>query len=147
MTDSQAPDQRHLHRAKLVQSLFAYTFDHGQEESESPPEKFVEDQRLIPHLKQIVAQLPQIDPLLQKYAPERPLSEINQVDLAILRIVLFEFLNKKTPRKVLIDEAVELAKEFGSESSPRFVNGVLGKLLIEQDLGRQFEDQPDQNEV
>jgi N utilization substance protein B len=54
------------------------------------------------------------------------------VDLAILRLIVWEAHHKNTPKKVLIDEAVELAKEFGSDSSPRFVNGVLGQLLMQE---------------
>lgn len=140
MTDQISTDQRHQKRIKLMQSLFTYTFDHGLESSPNP-DLFVPEQEVLPQVKQIAAQLPQIDQLLQEQAPERPLTEINQVDLAVLRLILFEFINKKTPRKVLIDEAVELAKEFGSDSSPRFVNGVLGKLLIEKDLNRDLSGQ------
>lgn len=69
-------------------------------------------------------------------APEWPLSRINKIDLAILRLAAFELLIKKTePPKVIIDEAVELAKEFGSDNSAPFINGVLGNILkkIEDD--------------
>jgi N utilization substance protein B len=71
----------------------------------------------------------EIDAQLAAHAPERPLSEINQVDLAIMRLIVHEAQAGKTPKKVLIDEAIELAKEFGTDSSPKFVNGVLGKVL------------------
>ncbi|MBI5356881.1 transcription antitermination protein NusB [Candidatus Collierbacteria bacterium] len=55
---------------------------------------------------------------------------INKVDKAVLTVAIWELaIEKKTPPKVIIDEAVELAKEFGSESSPGFVNGVLGAIL------------------
>jgi len=74
----------------------------------------------------------QLDSIIQQYAPERPLSDINKVDLAILRLIVFESKHKKTPKKVLINEAVELAKQFGSEGSPKLVNGVLGKLFESQ---------------
>lgn len=79
----------------------------------------------------ILSSLENLDQQIQAVAPERPLQQINQIDLAILRLILYESLNKKTPVKVLINEAVELAKEFGSDSSSRFVNGVLAKLLLE----------------
>jgi len=82
-------------------------------------------------IRQIIALLPSIDASLQEAAPERPLKDINKVDLAILRVIMFESLQKKTPKKVLINEAVELAKEFGTDSSPKFINGVLGKLLMQ----------------
>ena len=58
---------------------------------------------------------------------------INKVDRAVLTVAIWELaVEKKTPPKVIIDEAVELAKEFGSESSPGFVNGILGAILKKQ---------------
>ncbi|MCS6907294.1 MAG: transcription antitermination factor NusB [Anaerolineales bacterium] len=70
-----------------------------------------------------------LDSFLAEHAPEWPLDQIATIDRNILRIALWEFaVYGKTPVKVAINEAVELAKEFGSESSPRFVNGVLGSL-------------------
>ena len=116
-------DPRHVRRAQLMQQLFAYSFQQDQtlkpafEESHSD-------------LKALFDLLPEIDTLLQSAAPERPLTQINKVDLAILRVIVFEWKTSQTPQKVLIDEGVELAKEFGTESSPRFVNGVLAKLLM-----------------
>lgn len=63
-------------------------------------------------------------------APEWPLSKVAKVDLAILRLATYELLTEKqTPPKVVIDEAVELAKEFGGDGSAPFVNGVLGTIL------------------
>lgn len=74
--------------------------------------------------------LSKIDPLIEKSAPAFPLEGIAKIDVAILRLATFELLfEKKEPPKVIIDEAVELAKEFGGEGSPAFVNGVLGTLL------------------
>jgi len=99
-----------------MQQLFAYSFVTGQSQSNE--------------IRPVVAILDQIDRLLSQAAPERPLIDINKVDLAILRLIMFESLKTKTPKKVLINEAIELAKEFGTDSSPRFVNGVLGRLLI-----------------
>ena len=64
-------------------------------------------------------------------APQWPTEKLNKIDLAILRLATHELQDTKTPPKVVIDEAVELAKEFGSESSPSFVNGVLGTILKE----------------
>ncbi len=122
-------DPRHQHRIKLMQRLFAATFDEEIEQMKS--EDATDEIEVQAQVNKIIKDLDQIDPALQEHAPERPLSEINQVDLAILRLIVWEAQNKETPHKVLIDEAVELAKEFGSESSPRFVNGVLGKLLMD----------------
>jgi N utilization substance protein B len=119
-------DPRHQRRVKLMQHLFAYTFDKDIEQYFNRDE----EQYYLQQVKRIVAQLDQLDPVLQEHAPERPLAQINQVDLAILRLILWEHQQYRTPRKVLIDEAVELAKEFGSESSSGFVNAVLGKILL-----------------
>jgi len=70
-----------------------------------------------------------LDQLISKYAPDWPLDQIAAIDRNILRISLWEFaVSGETPMKVAINEAVELAKLFGSDSAPRFVNGVLGTL-------------------
>ena len=72
----------------------------------------------------------QLDEMIVAYAPEWPIDQMAVVDRNILRIALFEFvIDRGTPPKVAINEAVELAKLFGSDSSQRFVNGVLGTLL------------------
>ena len=71
-----------------------------------------------------------LDQLIAKYAPEWPLDQIAAIDRNILRIALWEFaVYRETPVKVAINEAVELAKLYGSDSAPRFVNGVLGTLV------------------
>jgi N utilization substance protein B len=70
-----------------------------------------------------------IDTLIARYAPEWPLDQMAVIDRNILRIAIFEFLiSQQTPVKVAINEAVELAKIYGSDSAPRFINGVLGTL-------------------
>jgi transcription antitermination protein NusB len=74
-----------------------------------------------------------LDHLIAKYAPEWPLDQIAAIDRNILRMALWEFaVYGRTPLKVAINEAVELAKLFGSDSAPRFVNGVLGALADHQ---------------
>ena len=71
----------------------------------------------------------EIDVLLEESAPEWPISELAVIDRNILRLSIWELLIwAETPLKVAINEAVELAKRFGSDSAPRFVNGVLGTL-------------------
>lgn len=71
----------------------------------------------------------ELDQLIAKYAPEWPLDQIAAIDRNILRMALWEFaVFNETPMKVAINEAVELAKQYGSDSAPRFVNGVLGSL-------------------
>lgn len=72
----------------------------------------------------------QLDTLVGRYAPEWPVDQIAIIDRNILRMAIYEILMRNdTPVKVAINEAVELAKEFGSDSSGRFVNGVLGSLV------------------
>src|SRR5512141_3029222 len=74
-----------------------------------------------------------LDHLIAKYAPEWPLDQIAAIDRNILRMALWEFaVYGETPLKVAINEAVELAKMYGSDSAPRFVNGVLGALADHQ---------------
>ncbi|HNO32604.1 MAG TPA: transcription antitermination factor NusB, partial [Anaerolineales bacterium] len=75
-----------------------------------------------------------LDHMIEKYAPEWPLDQIAAIDRNILRIACWEFaISRETPVKVAINEAVELAKLYGSESTARFVNGVLGTLVEHQD--------------
>lgn len=75
----------------------------------------------------------QLDLTIAELAPEWPVDQIATVDRNILRIAVYELLNSHDiPSKVAINEAVELAKKFGSESSPRFVNGVLGSLASQK---------------
>lgn len=71
-----------------------------------------------------------LDRFIQEHAPEWPVDQMAYIDRNILRMALFEFaVDRNTPVKVAINEAVELAKVFGSDSSPRFINGVLGALV------------------
>ena len=75
-----------------------------------------------------------IDLIIARFAPERPLDQIAVIDRNILRIAIYEILlDGNTPIKVAINEAVELAKLYGSDSAPRFVNGVLGTLTEQTD--------------
>ncbi len=74
----------------------------------------------------------QIDALITKYAPQWPIEQMKIVDLQILRIAIYEgFIAKITPPKVSIDEAIEIARDFGGEISSKFVNGVLGAIYEE----------------
>ncbi|MDO8576933.1 MAG: transcription antitermination factor NusB [Candidatus Daviesbacteria bacterium] len=109
-------DPRHLKRITLMQELFSWQFK---------PEK-----KPTSKIQAIVSNLPKIDKLIAKSAPDRPINQINKVDLSILRLSVFEIiLDKGVPPKVAIDEAVELGKEYGSDSSASFINGALGKLI------------------
>ncbi len=70
----------------------------------------------------------QIDDAICKFAPQWPLGQIAIVDRNILRIGIYEIMSQKVPPKVAINEAIELAKYFGSDNSPKFINGVLGSV-------------------
>lgn len=94
-----------------------------------------------------------LDNFISQHAPEWPLDQVAIIDRNILRIALWEFaVYGKTPIKVAINEAVELAKVYGSDSTPRFVNGVLGSLAQRQNEIKQSlqehttEDDPGRNE-
>jgi transcription antitermination protein NusB len=82
----------------------------------------------------------QLDTSIARYAPEWPFDQIAAIDRNILRMATWEFaVSRETPLKVAINEAVELAKLFGSDSAPRFINGVLGSLADhENDLIQHF---------
>lgn len=114
-----AKDPRHIYRKKLVKYLFAESFGH---------------QKDLPNdVEEIVAKFPEIDEQIKKAAPSWPIEKINRIDLAVLRFAIHELMEKKAPQKVVIDEAVEIAKEYGSESSPSFINGVLGTIYEDKD--------------
>ena len=81
----------------------------------------------------VMAATSHLDLYIQSHAPQWPLDQVAVVDRNLLRIALYEFTAGRVPFKVAINEAVELAKEFGSDSSPRFINGVLGALVPHQD--------------
>jgi len=111
-------DPRHQIRQEIVKALFAESFTH---------QSGIND-----HVKKILAVQDDIDDKIKKVAPEFPIEKINRVDLAILRLGVYELaIDAKEPQKVVIDEAIELAKEFGNDSSSAFINGALGKLITE----------------
>lgn len=112
-----ASDPRHQHRITRMQRLFSYSFD------DSLP--------LDDDTKHILSHQTDIDAKIQKAAPEWPIENIAKIDLAVLRLATYELLiEKKEPPKVIIDEAVELAKTYGNEHSFQFVNGALGTILL-----------------
>jgi N utilization substance protein B len=81
----------------------------------------------------------ELDYSIAKYAPDWPFDQIAAIDRNILRLACWEFtVFHDTPLKVAINEAIELAKHFGSDSAPRFINGVLGSLVENQNEIKQF---------
>ncbi len=101
----------------------------------------LEDQPLEPELSEFAQRLvtgvlqyaAALDQLIEKHAPDWPLDQMAIIDHNILRLAIWEFaVDRQTPTKVAINEAVELAKLYGSDSAPRFVNGVLGALTVRE---------------
>lgn len=109
-----AGDPRHKRRRQAVKDLFANSFN---------------IQEIGDIAKSVYEKQEEIDSVISASAPQWPIDKLNKIDLAVLRLAAYEYLFTDTPDKVVIDEAVELAKEFGGESSPSFVNGVLGDIL------------------
>jgi N utilization substance protein B len=82
----------------------------------------------------------QLDQIIACYAPEWPVEELAILDRNILRVATWEMIfSQATATKIAINEAVELAKRYGSENAPRFINGVLGAIALkENEIRRQF---------
>ncbi|OGD87435.1 transcription antitermination factor NusB [Candidatus Curtissbacteria bacterium RIFCSPLOWO2_01_FULL_39_62] len=112
-------DPRHQLRVKIMKQLFEKNFRESLELSK--PSDALE----------IYSDRKKIDKIITTNAPAWPLNQIPPVDLATLRLAIWElkFKRKKEPYKVVIDEAVEIAKEFGTGASPSFINGVLGSVV------------------
>ncbi len=86
-------------------------------------------------VKGVLQHKSELDPLIKKLASAFPIEQMSIIDRNILRLAIFELLfGDKTPLKVVINEAIELAKGFGGDSSPRLVNGVLGSITAERGL-------------
>jgi len=134
---------RHLSRSIAMQSLYEWDFYGKKPDSlkkivERNIKEFGPGLESAEFIWQLIdgisAHLEEIDKIIGKAAPEWPLEQIGIIDRNVLRIGLFELLYAKkeeVPSKVAINEAIELAKSFGGESSGRFVNGVLGTVYKE----------------
>lgn len=134
---------RHLSRSIVMQSLYEWDFKRkkpeqleeivGRNLKEFGPG--LEDAEFVWKLiKGVIKYSPQIDKIIEKSAPEWPLEQITVIDRNVLRIGLYELLfadRQEVPPKVAINEAIELAKTFGGESSGKFINGVLGTVYRE----------------
>lgn len=134
---------RHLARSIVLQSFYEWDF---RKRSESELKKILErnikelgpdaeDVDFIYNLAEgIIKYQDKIDKIIEKAAPEWPLEQITVVDRNVLRIGLYELLfgdRNEVPPKVAINEAIELAKSYGGESSGKFINGVLGTVYRE----------------
>ncbi len=139
---------RHLGRIVALQALYEFEFrtqsgdasvliDEILTRNLERYEEAIQDKQFVRNLVQgVIDHQPELDEKIQPIAPEWPIDQIARVDRAILRVGLYELLYHATlvPPKVAINEAVELAKAFGSDNSSKFVNGVLGtayRTLVE----------------
>lgn len=132
---------RHLARALAMQSLYEWDFYGGERTAPEIMERnlvefapnFDEGDFAKSIVNGVINNKEQIDSTITKFAPEWPLAKITTVDRNVLRIGTYELLfNFDIPSKVAINEAIELAKTFGGESSGKFVNGVLGAVYRDQ---------------
>jgi len=127
-------------RAIALQALYEYDLT-GHQVGVILVNRFQEDEqdsKSVKFTEEIVygvyPSILKLDEIIAHYAPEWPLDQVASIDRNIIRIALWEFAVKKcTPIKVAINEAVELGKIYGSDSTPRFVNGVLGSLVSKYD--------------
>ncbi len=134
---------RHLSRSIAMQSLYEWDFFDQKQDLKKIVEKNIKE--FGPGLEDndgfvwqlvtgVIQYLKEINSIIEKAAPQWPINQINIVDRNILRIGLYELLfgdKEAVPPKVAINEAIELAKGFGGESSGRFINGVLGTVFKE----------------
>lgn len=134
---------RHLARTIALQTLYEWDFM-GQKDSETLAAvrknlkefapKLSEDDFVLILVNGVLKNKKEIDRLIKKYAPEWPIEKITPIDRNVLRLAIYELKfseaadGKKVPPRVVINEAIELAKAFGSGSSGKFINGVLGAI-------------------
>lgn len=148
---------RHLQRSVAMQSLFEWDFRSGKDvDAKAIAVKNIDE--FAPGIKDggfalslvegVVEHQAKIDALIEKCAPEWPISQIAAVDRNVLRLGIYELLfgnYDEAPPKVAINEAIELAKTFGGDSSSKFVNGVLGTIYRE--MGEPMKDDtPEKNQ-
>jgi N utilization substance protein B len=135
-------DLKRKAREGALQSLFAVDIKGSPDEEslewlveeDSLPARSVDFAQVL--LRGVSNNRPTLDSVIERYAPAWPVDQLSLVDRNILRIAMYELLfTPQIPRKSAINEAVELAKAFGSESSARFVNGVLGSVMAGLEKG------------
>lgn len=135
---------RHLSRTIAMQTLFAWDFNDRQNTNldELIKENFLQfapnfdDHGFVENLvKGVLSRVEDINAYIIKYATEWPLDQITIIDRNILRLGIYELVfDKSIPAKVAINEAIEMAKTFGGDSSGKFVNGVLGAIMKEMPM-------------
>lgn len=134
---------RHLSRSIVLQSLFEWDLNGLEKKAvhevlERNVAEFAPNKTDVPFMEKlldgVMAKQPELDQVIEKAAPDWPIDRISPVDRNILRLGLYELLfsdRSEVPAKVAINEAIELAKQFGGDNSSRFVNGVLGAVYKE----------------
>jgi transcription antitermination protein NusB len=143
---------RHLGRIIVLQTLYeqelrlscgdtSYNLDEVLERNIGRYEAVVDDREFIKQLAtQVSKRQDELDELLQPIAPEWPIDQIARMDRLVLRMGAYELLyDAQVPPKVVINEAVELAKAFGGENSSKFINGVLGTLVQQVGENRELQ--------
>lgn len=153
---------RHLGRIVALQCLYEFDFrsdmndadvdmDEILERNIEQYQKAIDDKKFVIELtKSVHDSADELDGIIGPVAPEWPIDQIARMDKTILRIAAYELLKSKaTPPKVVINEAVELAKSFGGDNSSKFINGVLGTLFrthIEKGTSDEQSEKPAQKE-
>ena len=135
------------HRVRIAAMQLLFEIDATDHPIDMVLERYVQDEQLPSEGERFLHRLvygvwehyPYLDRIIEEAAPNWPVSQMPGVDKAVLRIALYEILiddTEQTPVKAVINEAVELAKHFGSDNSSRFVNGVLGTVVSRYADGR-----------
>lgn len=136
---------RHLSRTIAMQTLFEWDFNHHSQKMAKLIEENIEqyaaglkDVSFVESLvRGVTKHLKEIDEIIVKYAPEWPIEKITIIDRNVLRLAIYEMLfEKSVPPKVVINESIEIAKTFGSETAGKFVNGVLGAIFNDIEEGK-----------
>lgn len=129
-------------KARVLAFQVLFEVDCTRHDVENVLQHVLEDAKMEPLLEEFAQRLArgvrarqrEIDEIIQRLAPAWPVGQLAPVDRNILRVAIFEILfDNETPPKAAINEAVEIAKLFGGEASPKFVNGVLGSLMAERE--------------
>ena len=125
-------------QARMIALQTLYEWDTTHHDVEAVLRRHAEERRLTPRVAAfarelvngVIARRDELDAIITAAAPEWPLPQMARVDRNVLRLAIYEILyNNAVPAKAAINEAVELAKTFGSDTSSRFVNGVLGAIV------------------
>ena len=142
---------RHLLRTVALQALFEWDFNNQQGDISEITTRAIAEfapgaddgEFAVELVNGVIENMTALDEIIVKTAPEWPIAQITVIDRNVLRLGIYELqFSKKIPPKVAINEAVEMGKRFGGESSGKFVNGVLGTLYKEMGLEDEKDESP-----